>query len=189
MYLFHLSTKIKSCIIFPPFLLVPCLIIRVKFPLLQRFLHDLWFKLIYSHNIIKIPDKKLNLPIFQELDAFAEKPQYKTRLDSILTAWKHFSCIFANVKYRGTVCLTFLSNEPWNTFATVDLVILSNMAIKSHYVSVSWNRVGLNCSQRGLKSTGKSDRLKQPCCSHCVITWLKVCGQTRAGSLYPHATH
>lgn len=40
--------------------------------------------------------------------------------------------ISSNVKYRDTFCLTSLANEPWNTFADVDLVIISNMAIKSY---------------------------------------------------------
>lgn len=40
--------------------------------------------------------------------------------------------ISSNVKYRDTFCLTSLANEPWNTFANVDLVIISNMAIKSY---------------------------------------------------------
>lgn len=40
--------------------------------------------------------------------------------------------ISSNVKYRDTFCLTSLANEPWNTFADVDPVIISNMAIKSY---------------------------------------------------------
>lgn len=44
----------------------------------------------------------------------------------------HTASISSNVKYRDTFCLSSLANEPWNTFADVDPVIISNMAIKSY---------------------------------------------------------